>query len=143
MKAVDNEDRVFRLGSLALLDADDDLVQSAVDELCGKQRTDGGWAQLDDGESDAYATGTALVILRQSGRLSPDDDAYRRGLAYLLSTQCDDGSWHVRTRSKPIQTYFETGFPHGKDQFISAAATGWAVTALALSLPTYVSPDEP
>lgn len=142
MQAADNEDRVFRLGSLSLLGADADVVRSAGDELLDKQRDDGGWAQLDDGESDAYATGTALVALRQAGRLSPGDSAYRRGVAYLLSSQCDDGSWHVRTRSKPIQTYFETGFPHGDDQFISSAATGWATTALALSLPGHLPDDD-
>lgn len=142
MQAADNEDRVFRLWSLARLDAEDDVVQAAGDELLGKQRADGGWAQLDDGASDAYATGTALVALLQSGRVSPGASTYRRGLAYLLTTQCDDGSWHVRTRSKPIQTYFETGFPHGDDQFISSAATGWAATALALSLPGHVPADD-
>jgi hypothetical protein len=44
-----------------------------------------------------------------------------------------DGSWLVRSRSRPFQTYFETGFPHGKDQWISSAATGWATAALALA----------
>jgi hypothetical protein len=58
----------------------------------------------------------------------------------LLKTQQADGTWHVVTRSKPIQTYFETGFPHGKDQFISSAATGWAATALALAIEQADSP---
>src|SRR5262249_13807004 len=44
-------------------------------------------------------------------------------------------TWYVRSRSKPFQTYFESGFPHGKDQFISLAASSWATTALALALP--------
>jgi hypothetical protein len=33
------------------------------------------------------------------------------------------------------KAYFETGFPHGKDQFISMSATGWAIAALALACP--------
>ena len=33
----------------------------------------------------------------------------------------------------PIQAYFESGFPYGVNQWISAAATGWATTALALA----------
>jgi hypothetical protein len=41
----------------------------------------------------------------------------------------------VRSRSRPFQVYFESGFPYGKDQFISLAASGWATTALALALP--------
>ena len=116
-------------------------------DLKDKQCDDGGWAQLDGpggaggGEppaaairSDAYATGTALVALHQAGGLSTSDSAYQRGLRYLLATQHTDGTWHVATRSKPIQKYFETGFPYGKDQFISSAATGWAATALGLAI---------
>ncbi len=64
-----------------------------------------------------------------------DDPSYRRGLAFLIRTQEADGSWHVTSRSKPFQTYFESGFPHGKDQFISIAATAWATAALVLGLP--------
>jgi hypothetical protein len=41
----------------------------------------------------------------------------------------------VASRSLAFQTYFESGFPYGKDQFISAAASGWAAAALALALP--------
>jgi hypothetical protein len=37
-----------------------------------------------------------------------------------------DGSWHVRKRALPTQPYFESGFPNGVDQYISAAATNWA-----------------
>src|SRR5213079_94651 len=83
--------------------------------------------------SDAYATGEALVALRESGVVATSDRAYRTGLAYLLRTQIDDGSWIVETRSVPIQAYFESGFPYGVNQWISAAATGWATTALALA----------
>jgi hypothetical protein len=54
---------------------------------------------------------------------------------YLLRTQLADGSWLVHTRSHPTQTFFDTGFPHGEDQFISSAATNWATLALLLSKP--------
>ena len=60
--------------------------------------------------------------------------AYQRGLQYLLKIQLEDGSWHVSSRSKPFQPYYESGFPHGKDQFISCAATGWATWALTLAI---------
>jgi hypothetical protein len=56
--------------------------------------------------------------------------AYRKGVQFLLTTQLADGSWFVRTRAHPVQVYFESGFPHGHDQFISAAATNWATLAL-------------
>jgi N-acyl-D-amino-acid deacylase len=131
----DTEERVFRLLGLKLAGADDAIVADAVHVLRDAQRSDGGWAQLDDRESDAYATGSALVALHLAGGMSTSDPSYGRGLAYLLKTQLGNGSWHVTTRSRPFQTYFESGFPHGKDQFISMAASSWATTALALACP--------
>jgi hypothetical protein len=50
---------------------------------------------------------------------------------FLLNSQLADGSWYVKTRTFPVQPYFDSDFPHEKDQFISAAATNWAVMALA------------
>jgi squalene cyclase len=102
--------------------------------LLHSQQPDGGWAQLPDMDSDAYATGSALAALHQAGDLPVDDRTYVRGLRYLLSAQLPDGSWHVKTRSKPIQTYYESGYPHGKDQFISVSAASWATIALALAV---------
>lgn len=126
----DNEDRVFRLLALNYLSADQDAIAAAACELLDQQRDDGSWSQTSDIKGDAYATGIALAALHQAGRLSTDDEAYCRGVAFLLGGQQDDGSWKVTTRSKPIQVYFESGFPHGDDQFISIAATCWAVQAL-------------
>ena len=140
--AKDNEDRVFRLWALQAADAPQAEIEAAAKELIGKQRADGGWAQLDSGEpasaleSDAYATGTTLVALHDAGGLGTSDPIFQRGLAFLLKAQKDDGTWHVVTRSKPIQAYFETGFPHGKDQFISTAASAWATWALVLASET-------
>ncbi len=131
----DTEDRVFRLLALHLLEAEAEAIQAATQDLLRTQREDGGWGQIDEQPSDPYATATALVALHLAGDIAVDDKAYQRGLHYLLHTQHDDGSWHVATRSRPIQVYFESGFPHGKDQFISIAASSWATTALALALP--------
>ncbi len=68
--------------------------------------------------------------------LDDDDPAWTRGIRFLLEQQREDGSWLVKTRSKPIQVYFETGFPHRVDQFISTAATAWASLVLLHALPT-------
>jgi hypothetical protein len=84
-------------------------------------------------ETDAYATGQAMYALAMAGMLRTSDAAYQRGAAYLLRTQRPDGSWLVKSRSVPFQPYKESGFPHGKDQWISAAGTSWA--ALALTVP--------
>jgi len=54
-----------------------------------------------------------------------------RGVKFLLNFQLEDGSWHVKTRTRPVQPYFDSYFPRGSDQFISAAATSWATMALA------------
>lgn len=135
----DNEDRVFRLRALNYLAADEDAIAAAARDLLDEQREDGSWSQTSDTGGDAYATGTALAALYEAGRLTAEDDAYRRGVAFLLADQRDDGSWKVTTRSKPIQVYFESGFPHGDDQFISIAATCWAVQAL---LPACRTPNE-
>jgi hypothetical protein len=134
-KPKDTEDRVFRLRGLEYAGAEAKEVEGAARELRDAQREDGGWAQLPDGESDAYATGTALAALVQAGGLGAGDPAWRKGAAWLLRSQKEDGSWHVKSRSKPFQTYFESGFPHGKDQFISITASGWATLALALAIP--------
>jgi N-acyl-D-amino-acid deacylase len=75
-----------------------------------------------------------LVALHESAGMSVNDPVYQRGVNYLLETQQEDGSWHVSSRSRPFQTYFESGYPHGKDQFISIAASSWATMALVLTV---------
>ncbi len=130
------QERAFQLLGLgwAGVDARDEIVKKAVRDLIREQRPDGGWAQLPSLASDAYATGQALVALRQAGAVSMSDPSCKRGIEFLLKTQLEDGSWYVKSRAIPIQPYFESGFPHGRHQFISAAATNWAATALALNL---------
>ena len=129
-----SEEHAFRLLAMAWANAPPELMGSAAGEALVQQKPDGGWAQLSDMPSDVYATGQILVALHATG-LPADDDAYRRGIRFLLDTQLDDGSWHVTTRSFPVQPYFETDFPHGDDQWISAAASNWATMALLHSLP--------
>ena len=132
-KLESQEDRCARLWSLALLGAAADRLATGREMVLAAQREDGGWAQLDGMESDAYATGQTLWIVQATG-LDVTEAAYQRGVKYLLGTQRDDGSWLVRTRSKPVQTYFDNGDPHGKDQFISTPATCWAVAALVAAI---------
>jgi hypothetical protein len=129
------EDRTMRLFGLVWSRADEACLRQASEELLAEQRSDGGWAQLPGLESDAYATGQAMVALHHAGALQAADQAYQRGLAYLLRTQLADGSWVVRTRSSPVQPLKDSGFPHGRNQWISAAGTSWAAMALALSQP--------
>jgi N-acyl-D-amino-acid deacylase len=133
--AQDTEDRVFRLRALHVTDAPDTEIRKARQELLDAQRADGGWEQMAEMQTDPYATATALVALHQAGGLATTDAVYQRGLRYLLGQQLADGSWRVTSRSKPIQSYFESGYPHGPNQFISISAAGWATIALSLTFP--------
>lgn len=131
--AGETEDQVARLRAFRSLGDCDDEIAKFADQLIAQQRKDGGWAQTSEMQSDAYATGTVLMALHQVAGLSPTNDVYQKGASFLMSTQLPDGTWRVSTRATPVQTYFESGFPHGKDQFISMTATCWAATALALT----------
>jgi ankyrin repeat protein len=123
-----NDDAAMQMVGLRWADA---TVTSEAKALAAWQRADGGWAQNPNLESDAYATGETLWALRECGALTAGDAAYKRGLEFLLNTQWPDGSWYVRSRAPKIQPYFQSGFPFGHDQWISSAATAWAVMALA------------
>ena len=96
------------------------------------QHADGGWSDMASMESNAFTTGKVLVALRAAG-VSTSDAVFRRGVKFLLDTQQEDGSWHVRSRALAFQPYFDNGYPHGYDQWISAAGAGWATAALSLS----------
>jgi hypothetical protein len=124
------EDRAFQLLGLGWSKAGADVIKKAARGLIAAQRADGGWAQLATLSSDAYATGQALVALRESGAVRVTDPVFRRGVQFLLNSQFADGSWLVRSRAIPLQPFFESGFSHGRDQWISAAGTNWATMAL-------------
>ena len=129
------EDRNMQLLGLLWAGAAADQRARLAENIIRKQRADGGWAQSEHLTSDAYATGESLVALAEAGGVLTTDDAYQRGVRYLLSTQRADGSWHVSSRSPKFQPYFDGGFPYEHDQWISAMATGWATAALTLALP--------
>jgi ankyrin repeat protein len=128
-----NQDRAFQLMGLEWAGGDKAVIRKAAGELLRAQRPDGGWSQIPTLASDAYATGQALVALKDSGAAVVTDPAYQRGVRFLMNSQLEDGSWHVKTRAMPIQPYFESDFPHGHDQWISASATNWATLALVAS----------
>jgi len=129
-----NYDLAWKLLGLTWSGQSKDAISKSRDELMALQRADGGWSDLATTESGAYTTGLAMLALQNSG-LAVSDPAYQRGVKYLLGTQLADGSWHVRSRSAGLQPYFESSFPHGVDQFISAAGTSWATMALSLAAP--------
>jgi ankyrin repeat protein len=130
-----NEDRAFQLLGLKWAGGEPSIIRKLAKELMLEQLPDGGWSQNAFLPSDAYATGQTLYALNQAADVNPSDKAYVGGIDYLLKNQLSDGSWHVRSRAVKFQPYFESGFPHGHDQWISSAGTAWAAAALALGLP--------
>jgi len=134
-QSFDTEDQVYRLRSLSLL-GDEDEAEFEAFKLLSGQRSDGGWAQLPQMDSDAYATSTALSVLVDSGFLKPEERWYQRGISYLLDTQKADGSWQVTKRARVVQPHYESGYPGGEDQFISVVAASWSIYSLVKALPS-------
>lgn len=133
----DNTDSLaYQLLGLAWAGESPAALQPLARALAARQRPDGGWGQLPGLESDAYATGQVLYALRIAGGWSRTEQTVDRGLRYLLASQLDDGTWFVRRRAFPFQPTMNSHFPHGRDGWISAAGTSWAIMALSL-------PDKP
>jgi ankyrin repeat protein/mono/diheme cytochrome c family protein len=138
-----NEETVFQLLGLHWAGEPAAKLSCLVNSLLQKQRKDGGWGQLPTLESDAYATGEALYALAHFVKDPMTNAAWQRGLRFLLERQEDDGTWHVARRAFPFQPTMNSGFPHHRDSWISAAATSWAVLTLTRALPVGVAPGEP
>ena len=132
------EDAAFRLMGLASAGASPDDLRLASADLVALQQPDGGWPQIPGYQSDAYSTGEALVALHQAGAPAADRAAVR-GTGFLISTQARDGTWRVHTRMvSPAEVspmYFATGFPYGKDEFLSFTGSCWALMGLLSGLP--------
>jgi hypothetical protein len=128
-RSLNNDDRGWKVLGLAWAGKDKAALQKATQELLAVQRADGGWSDIESMESTDYSTGKALYALQVAG-IATTNAAYSRGTSYLLKTQQEDGSWYVKTRAMAFQPYFDSGFPHAYDQWISAAGSSWATLAL-------------
>ena len=128
------EDNAMRLMGLVWTKAPRSAIAAAVKHILEKQKPGGGWAQRDDMAADAYATGISLYALHTAG-FSVTNSVYTKGVQYLQQNQYQDGAWFVRTRSYPTQPYYESGYPFGNNQFISAGAASWSALAIAYTLP--------
>jgi len=123
-------ERAEVLMGLGWAGADPVLLRRTWSSLAKEQHADGGWSQSAAQPSDAYATGMALRAMRESTVAKQFPAAYEKGVAYLLRTQMDDGSWYVRSRAVKLQPYFQSGFPYEHEQWISYVATANATVAL-------------
>jgi N-acyl-D-amino-acid deacylase len=138
-----NEEAIFQLLGLHWAGESAGKLTCLARSVAQEQRKDGGWAQLSTLESDAYATGQVLYTLAQFTTYPMTERAWQRGLRFLLQTQEDDGTWHVARRAFPFQPTMNSGFPHHRDSWISAAGTSWAVLALTQVTPVGSAPDRP
>ena len=132
------EDASFRVLGLVWAGASASEIDTAAKDLLAFQLPGGGWPELRGYPADAYSTGEALFALHQAG-YAAGAQSWRKGMRFLISTQAGDGSWRIRTRMvSPAQVsppYFATGFPYGKDEYISYAGSCWAVMALLSAVP--------
>ena len=76
-----------------------------------------------------YANEVSRDRERRQNQFPFDEERWLLAHADSLGTP---RSWHVRRRAFPFQPTMNSGFPHGRDAWISAAATSWAVMALSL-----------
>ena len=135
-KAYSVEERAMQLNGLADAGASASERAPLVKALKAAQNSDGSWSQLPGIPSEAYATGEALYALHVSGDVPTKDPVYEKGVQWLLRNQLADGSWFVPTLAVPVQPHtFESGFPHGWNQFASEAGSSWATIALLFTLP--------
>ena len=73
-------------------------LQPGIDRLLGRQNSDGGWSQVKDIPSDAYATGQVLWVLSFAG-VKNDRPEIERAISFLSANQRDDGSWPMTCRN--------------------------------------------
>lgn len=105
-------------------------IRSAIAGILGRQNADGGWGQLRQLPSDAYATGQTLYVLSLAGmdRRRPE---IGRAVAFLARTQQPDGSWPMTSRAHPGATPYTNPVP------ITHFGSCWGVLGLARSVPTH------
>jgi Squalene-hopene cyclase C-terminal domain len=107
-------------------------LQSGIDRLLRRQNSDGGWGQIPDAPSDAYATGQSLYVLSFAG-VKGDRPEIVRGVSFLVASQREDGSWPMTSRNHPgVQTDRN---PIRNPWPITYFGSAWATLALVRSVP--------
>jgi|HubBroStandDraft_2_1064218.scaffolds.fasta_scaffold15004_3 hypothetical protein len=105
-------------------------LQPQINELLAAQQPDGGWRQLPEMKSDAFATGQTLYVLSLAG-YTAERPQMKRAIAFLVTTQKPDGSWPMTSHASP------DGKPgHAKLLTpITCGATSWVTLGLSRAVP--------
>lgn len=119
---------VLRLVMTLQSSAPPEDVRAAVNGLIALQNADGGWSQLPDRPSDAYATGQVLYALCLT-EVAPDAEPILKGVQFLIRTQRDDGSWPMTRRTQTDEPPSQNMIP------ITYFGSAWATLGLMRSLP--------
>ncbi len=131
-RPITTQERAFHLLGLHWAKGSACVIERAARSLVERQRADGGWSRRP--RWAAMPTPPVRLCTPFTWQeMRASDPLYQRGVRYLLRP-VPDGTWHVKTRSLPVQPYFDSGFPYGHDQWISAAGTRWAAMALAFTV---------
>lgn len=104
------------------------MLQAEIDQFLARQNQDGGWGQLKESASDAYATGQALYVLSLAAAKG-DREEVRRAVKYLVETQKEDGSWPMKRRGHPGVTPSDNVTP------ITYFGSAWATLGLLGAAP--------
>jgi hypothetical protein len=104
-------------------------AEEEIAQFLQRQNADGGWAQLEELPSDAYATGQSLYVLSLAG-VNPDRPEVQRAVAFLLANQREDGFWPMKSRAHPGATPYKNPVP------ITYFGSAWATLGLLRTQPT-------
>ena len=107
-----------------------DQLRPRIEQLAGRQNADGGWSQLTDLPSDAYATGQMLWVLSFAG-IQPDHPMIGRAVSFLIANQQENGAWPMTPRSLPNADKAKTRNPVPTTYF----GTAWATLGLVRFVP--------
>jgi len=108
--------------------ASPEVIQAGVRELLERRNADGGWGQLDQLPSDAYATGQSLYVLRQAG-MDGQQPEIHSAIQFLVTTQREDGSWLMTSRAHPGAEPYKNPVP------ITYFGSAWGTLGLLSVLP--------
>jgi hypothetical protein len=105
-------------------------LQPAIDRLLKLQNEDGGWSQIAERGSDAYATGQTLYVLGRAGENATNNAAVAKAQSWLVGKQQADGTWNMTPRpNKPGDKESEKTGP------ITYVGTAWAALGLIRTTP--------